>query len=193
MGRKCFISFKTEDADYKKAIQDMDIDMVDKSLDVAIDSDNEDHIMREIRNGYLKDSTVTLHLIGLHGAENVGDKEQRFIKRELQASLFHGEGDTKNGILGIVLPNAYSKVYGGTYQCHSCGRGHNAVNINDTTTISEFSYNYYIPNEKCSHNEEDRYCVLVKWDDFIVNPEYYIECAFEKRTADISSKTKVRP
>lgn len=41
MGRKCFISFKSEDKDYKKEIQD-------KSLNQAIDSEDEDYIMRKI-------------------------------------------------------------------------------------------------------------------------------------------------
>ena len=49
MAHKCFISFKTEDMDYKKKIQeDMDIDMIDKSLDEPINSDDEDYIMRKI-------------------------------------------------------------------------------------------------------------------------------------------------
>ena len=40
MAHKCFISFKTEDMDYKKKIQeDMDIDMIDKSLDVVLCQD----------------------------------------------------------------------------------------------------------------------------------------------------------
>ena len=44
MAHKCFISFKTEDMDYKKKIQeDMDIDMIDKSLDEPINSDDEDY------------------------------------------------------------------------------------------------------------------------------------------------------
>lgn len=52
MARKCFISFKTEDILYKKYIQEqLDIDMIDKSLNVAIDSDDEDYIMRKIRGG----------------------------------------------------------------------------------------------------------------------------------------------
>ena len=49
MARKCFISFKTEDIAYKHAIQEMGIDMVDKSLDLPIDSEDEDYIMRKIR------------------------------------------------------------------------------------------------------------------------------------------------
>ena len=65
MAHKCFISFKTEDMDYKKKIQeDMDIDMIDKSLDEPINSDDEDYIMRKIREDYLADSTVTIYLIG---------------------------------------------------------------------------------------------------------------------------------
>jgi hypothetical protein len=37
------------------------------------------------------------------------------------------------------------------------------------------------------------YCVLVKWDDFILDPENYIEQAFQKRSEDIANKTKVYP
>ena len=105
MGHKCFISFKTEDLDYKKKIQDeLDIDMIDKSLDEAIDSNDEDYIMRKIREDYLSDSTVTIFIIGLYSAEYSFLQNQNFIKRELQASLYDGEGNTKSGILGVVLP-----------------------------------------------------------------------------------------
>lgn len=193
MGRKCFISFKTEDTAYKKEIQEMDIDMIDKSLDERIDSDDEDYIMRKIREDYLADSTVTIHLIGIYSAENRGEEEQRFIKRELQASLYNGYQNTKNGILGIVIPNMYDSIYLGNSFCNICGNYHNTVKVDNETTVREFSYNYYIPNGKCSHPDEDRYCVLVKWDDFKANPDWFIEQAFEKRTEPISNKTKVYP
>lgn len=194
MGHKCYISFKTEDADYKTHIQnELDIDMVDKSLDEAIDSTDEDYIMRRIRQDYLSDSTVTIHLIGLYGAENRGWQEQRFIKRELQASLYNGSGNTRSGILGIVLPQAISNIYRGTNQCSNCGGEHNIVALNDGTTIREFSYNYYIPNGKCAHSEDERYCVLAEWDAFCANPEKYIDAAFDKRSAPIADKVKVRP
>lgn len=39
MRHKCFILFKTEDTKYKKYIQEnLNLDMIDKSLDVPIDS-----------------------------------------------------------------------------------------------------------------------------------------------------------
>jgi len=190
---KCYISFKTEDIDYKEYIQnDLDVDMIDKSLNTPINSTDEDYIMRKIRNDYLSDSTVTIFLIGIYCAENLGWNEQRFIKRELQASLYNGQGNTRSGILGVVLPNMEEEIYKGTYNCSTCGGSHNWVAINDDTVISEFSYNYYIPNDKCAHSEEDRYCVLVKWDDFCKEPNKYIDAAFDKRSQPIAQKVKVR-
>ena len=192
MRHRCYISFKTEDAAYKEHIQTkLDIDMIDNSLDDPIDSDDEDYILQKIREDYLSDSTVTLHLIGAHSGENLGYTEQKFIKRELQASLYNGKGNTRSGILGIVLPLVEDRIYKGSYTCHQCGREHNHVAINDSTAVSEFSYNYYIPNNKCCHAEDDRYCVLVKWSDFCANPEKYIDDAFNKIKSPIADKVKV--
>ncbi|MFM1999320.1 MAG: hypothetical protein RL204_1267 [Bacteroidota bacterium] len=194
MAHRVFISHKREDKSYKNYIQNnLGIDMIDKSLNIRIDSDDEDHVMRKIRENYLSDSTVTIFLIGSHSAEKLGQDEQVYIKRELQASLFDGKANSKNGILGIVLPEMYDKIYAGSGICTNCGNSHNYVNIDDNSVIKEFSYNYYIPNKKCAWSEDDRYCVLVKWDDFTADPEKYIDLAFNKRTSEISSKTKVRP
>lgn len=194
MSHKCFISFKTEDKEYKRYIQeDLKIDMIDKSLNTPINSTDEDYIMRKIREDYLSDSTVTIHLIGEYSAENSLYENQAYIKRELQASLYNGENNTKNGILGIVLPNMYDKIFKGSEVCSVCGKNHNIVCINDSTVVKEFSYNYYIPKDGCSWSEEDRFCVLVKWSDFVKNPELYINKAFDKRSSPISAKTKVRP
>ena len=194
MSHKCFISFKTEDKKYKRYIQeDLKIDMIDKSLNTPINSTDEDYIMRKIREDYLSDSTVTIHLIGEYSAENLLYENKAYIKRELQASLYNGENNTKNGILGIVLPNMYDKIFKGSEVCTVCGKSHNIVCINDSTVVKEFSYNYYIPKDGCSWSEEDRFCVLVKWNDFVKNPELYINKAFDKRSSLISAKTKVRP
>lgn len=195
MAHKCFISFKTQDIDYKKKIQeDMGIEMIDKSLNEPINSDNEDYIMRKIREDYLADSTVTIYLIGEYSAENSFLQDQTYIKRELQASLYNGENNTKNGILGVVLPNMYDRIYKGEEQCLICGSNHNIVCVNDDTTIKEFNYNFYIHKDNgCCWSEEERYCVLVKWEDFENNPEKYIDDAFNKRNSEISRKTKVRP
>ena len=198
MGHKCFISFKKEDEVYKKTIQswvDKDkVDMIDKSLNTPIDSDDEDYIMRKIREDYLSDSTVTIFLIGTRSSENLGWEEQKYIKRELQASLYNGEGNTRSGILGVVLPNMYDCIYKGSYQCLVCRNSHNWVAIGDNTVIKEFGKNYYLNSHgKCSYSEEDRYCVLVKWSDFTQDPNGYIEQAFNKRSQPIANEVVVRP
>lgn len=197
MGHKCYISFKTEDYAYKDAIQKWSdnekVDMIDKSLDFPIDSEDEDYIMRRIREDYLSDSTVTIFLIGTHSAEYFGWEKQRFIKRELQASLYNGEGNTRNGILGVVLPSMYDSIYKGRQICHTCGNEHNIVEINNLTVIEEFGRNYYLNSHgKCAYNEDDRYCVLVKWSDFKNNPNAYIEQAFNKRSHPIANEVVVR-
>lgn len=195
MAHKCFISFKTEDSDYKRIIQeDLKIDMIDKSLNEAIDSEDEDYIMRKIREDYLSDSTVTICLLGSKSAENCYGEDQTYIKRELQASLYNGKNNTRNGVLGIVLPEIKADVYKGKYECSKCGKKHSYVNINNNTTIREFNYNYYIPKDDgCGWAEDDRYCVLVEWDEFKENPEAYIDKAFDKRDKPIAKKVKVRP
>lgn len=198
MGHKCFISFKKEDISYKKEIQEWKeknkVDMIDKSLNTPIASDDEDYIMRKIREDYLSDSTVTIFLIGTRSSENLGWEEQKYIKRELQASLYNGEGNTRSGILGVVLPQMYDNVYKGSYICSTCGNSHNWVAIGDNTVIKEFSRNYYLNNHgRCSYAEEDRYCVLVKWSDFSQNPNIYIDMAFNKRSQSIANDVVVRP
>lgn len=198
MGHKCFISFKKEDEAYKKTIQSWvdknKVDMIDKSLDTPINSDNEDYIMKKIREDYLSDSTVTIFLIGSHSSEHLGWEEQKYIKRELQASLYNGEGNTRSGVLGVVLPQMYDSVFKGGFQCRTCGNSHNWVDIGDSTVIKEFAKNYYLNNHgKCYYLEEDRYCVLVKWSDFVQIPNDYIERAFNKRSQPIAKDVIVRP
>lgn len=198
MGHKCYISFKTEDAYYKSEIQKMKeagkLDYIDKSLNDPIESEDPDYIMRKIREDYLSDSTVTIFLIGTHSMETLGQEEQQYIKRELQASLYNGENNSRSGILGVVLPDMYDVVYKGSYTCSTCGNTHNWVSINDNTVIKEFSSNYYIePHNGCGWSEDQRFCVLVKWGDFVNNPETYINKAYDKRSSDIASKVKVYP
>ena len=200
MAHRVFISHKREDKSYKNYIQNnLGVDMIDKSLNEAIDSDNEDYVMRKIREDYLSDSTVTIFLIGTHSSENEGEEEQVYIKRELQASLFDGKANSRNGILGIVLPDMYDKIYKGSYNCSKCGGIHNYVSIGNDTVVKEFSCNYYIKplaDGKCAWSDDDRYCVLVKWDDFKKNAEdaeKYINQAFDKRQHQISKRVTVRP
>ena len=152
--------------------------------------------MSVIRRDYLRDSTVTIFLIGEHSSENegydyLGDKNY-FIKKELQATLYNGSNNSRSGLLGVVLPNMYDKIYKGSYECSNCNESHNTVKINDDTVIREFSRNYYVtPHNRCAWNEDERYAMLVKWDDFYNNPEKYINQAYEKRNSPIANKVRI--
>lgn len=203
MAHKVFISFKTEDKEYKQIIQDnLYQNYVDKSLNEPINSNDEDYIMRKIREDYLKDSTVTIALIGQYSAESLHPwvEDQSYIKRELQASLYNGTSNTKNGILAIILPDMYETIHPAPYTKKSEYDGKNVTitNMDDNTVIKEISANYYLDSPL--HNSDihywkysEEYVVLVEWDDFKNEPEKYIDKAFEKRTDPISQYTKVRP
>lgn len=205
MSHNCFISFKKEDEYYKdeivKKLQEGQIQ--GKSLDKWIDSEDIDYVMQIIRNEYMNNTSVTLFLIGEHSSEDEGFEysfadncyynKQNFIIRELKATLFDGKGNRRSGLLGIVLPNMYSKIYGGSYTCSHCGKTINYVNINSDTTIKEFCENYYLESS-CSRHYDDygRYCVVVKYDDFIKNPNKYIDEAYDKTNSEISEKVHWR-
>ncbi len=65
-----------------------------------IDSTNTEYVMRRIREDYLRDSTVTIVLVGRC------TWARRYVDWEIQASLRHGKIVTPNGLLGIILPSA---------------------------------------------------------------------------------------
>lgn len=195
MSHKCFISFKKEDILYKETLLLIlkEEDIVGKALNEVINSSNSDYILQKIRDDYLSNSTVTLFLIGKHSSENEGfDSKGRahnyFIQRELQSSLYNGRNNTRNGIVGIVLPEMYDAIYKGISESN-----YPILNINDNTVIREFGDNYFIkPHDSNIWTESERYCVLAKWDDFIKNPDKYINQAFNKRFSEIAKKIKIR-
>lgn len=80
--------------------------------------------------------------------------------------MFDGKANSRNGILGIALPSMASKVFARSAICNICRNTHQTIVINDTTVIRGFSYNYYIPHNKCAWANVDRYCVLVEWQEF---------------------------
>ena len=71
----------------------------DQTINELIDSDNDDYVMRRIREKYLGDSTVTVVFIG---------KEtwtRKFVDWELASSLRQGEkSGLPNGVIAILSP-----------------------------------------------------------------------------------------
>jgi len=69
-----------------------------------IDSTNTDYVMTQIRQKYLKDTTVTIVLVGSC------THSRRYVDWEIKTSLRRGEY-TPNGLMGIVLPSQKKNPY----------------------------------------------------------------------------------
>lgn len=111
---KCFISYHHSDEDeVNEFIRTFDHERdvfiargIGKEMsDDIIQSDDTNYVMRRIRELYLKDSTVTILLLGKC------TWARKYVDWELQSSLRSGETVTANGLLAIKLPS-YPKSNG---------------------------------------------------------------------------------
>lgn len=183
-----FIAYKSEDSRYKDIMLGMDIGAFVRPRSTGTECYDCGSI-QDVRDEILNGSDVTLYLIGDYSAERLGQKEQRFIKRELQASLCRAKDGHPNALIGIVLPEAADAVYRGSHICRRCGEPHEKICIDDTTVIREFSMNYRAANCLCSYG----YCVLARWEDFIPAPEKYIDEACIRRHGPAAQSITIAP
>lgn len=102
--RKCFISYYSGDQEEvaQFVLDHLDV-MIPRVIGVSdepdlIDSNDPDYVMSRIRRDYLRDSTVTLCMIGSC------THSRRYIDWELKSSLRRGQY-TPNGLIGILLPS----------------------------------------------------------------------------------------
>lgn len=106
---KTFISYHREDQEeVDKFIETFDHERdvfiaravgSDQTMDDLIESDDDDYVMRRIREEYIKDSTVTLVFIG----KNTWTR--KFVDWEIAASLRQGpKAGLPNGVLAILSP-----------------------------------------------------------------------------------------
>lgn len=105
---KTFISYHHADEDEVSAF----VDTFDHDHDVlisrgigasmagdVIESTNADYIKRRIRELYLRDSTVTLVMVGIN------TWGRRFVDWEVAASLRNTSTTSRNGLVAITLPS----------------------------------------------------------------------------------------
>ena len=107
---KVFISYHHDDQDevenFVRTFDDERDVFIARALGAGmaqdiINSNNTDYVMRRIRELYLRDSTVTIVMIGRC------TWARRYVDWELQSSLRHGETVRANGLLGIKLRTSY--------------------------------------------------------------------------------------
>jgi len=183
---KVFISYHHgNDQGYKKKLLDMNERhqiFLDCSVDTGdIDEDLPDQRIREIiRDDYLRDSKVTLLLVG---TETRGRKH---IDWEIYSSMFDGQKNKKSGIFVINLPTVDDE------HCTTAHEGEKKMvfsDITDWTTVnSRAEYDRRFPDmpARIIDNllKEKAMISVTSWKRIVKNPDalwYLIDAAFKDR------------
>lgn len=153
---KCFISYNAAD---KKAVDDFcekfEGTFIRRGITMEediINSDNTDYVMQRIRQLYLKDSTVTIVLVGKC------TWARRFVDWEVQSSLRKSKaGPPPNGLVAIQLWESYKTLP-------------NRVSINVDSGYAKF-YKYPNSTAALSLIIDEAYNNRTDKDDLIVNPK----------------------
>ena len=108
--RKVFIShYKADRREVDSFVRDFSNTFIPKVLgandnDNFVNSTDTDYVMQRIRDLYLKDSTVTIVLLG--GCTH----SRRYVDWEIKSSLQQGQY-LPNGLMGIVLPSRNNRAH----------------------------------------------------------------------------------
>jgi hypothetical protein len=125
VSHKCFISYHQEDLGHVDAFiarfDDQQNRLIRRGVfndDDIINSTNTDYVMAEIRSRYLKDSTVTIVMVGRC------TWARRFVDWEIQSSLRQPAGGLPNGLISVrlnsnaILPERFDLNYPGYAKTH---------------------------------------------------------------------------
>ncbi len=132
---KVFISYHHEkDQDYKDSLVSMDERyeiFIDGSVDTGDISDRLSHeeIREKIRDEYLRDSTVTIVLVGTE------TKGRKHVDWEIYSSMIDGKVNKKSGILVVNLPSTDRTDYFATHDGEK-EKVYPEIEINGWETIS---------------------------------------------------------
>ncbi len=111
---RTFISFHHNDESYRMYFEDsfasrhhvfITESVQEGDIDINV---NTDEVRRLIREKYLRNSSVTVVLVG------PGTWRRKHVDWEISASIRHTRSSPRSGLLGILLPN-YQKNPDGTY------------------------------------------------------------------------------
>lgn len=152
----------------------------DWSVDTGDISDDltDEQIRQKIRDEYLRDSTVTILLVGTE------TKNRKHVDWELYSSMYNGKKNKKSGIIVINLPSV---------NCDYCTASHDGEKENvfpentgwcRITERNEFERRYpYMPDRIIDNLlKVDAYISVISWDKLTVGKlQYMINKAYEDR------------
>ena len=156
---RVFVSYyHTEDQGYRERFEGLFSDvydiMVSESVEIGdIDPNlNTETIRQKIRDEYLRDSTVTVVLVGAH------TWQRKFVDWEIGSSIRQTQYNSRSGLLGILLPT-YPRPQG------------------DST-----KYNPYTIPPRLHDNIECGFAKIYNWSDDPNTVQSWIHDAFKRRT-----------
>lgn len=193
---KVFVSFHHKnDQDYKDYLVDWAEEnevFIDGSVETGNISDDltDEEIRIMIRDDYLKDTTVTILLVGTE------TKYRKHIDWEIYSSMYDGKKNKKSGILVILLPSVKSDY------CTAAHEGEKEIIFNYITnwksinTKTEYEERYpYLPERILDNLLNNKAKIsVVNWNSLLEDKsetnnyelskeklEYMIEMAYEDK------------
>lgn len=154
---------------------------------------SEETIWRKLKNK-IYDSSLTIILISAGMKETKADKEQ-WIPWEVSYSLKETSRKNKNGdsvtsksnaLLAVILPDSNGSYEYYTYNKTCCNSGCRTLKTNHLFDIMrENMFNIKNPDtDNCDdgsvvYHGDSSYITSVKWENFIKDPEKYIDKAYK--------------
>lgn len=166
---KVFVSYHYDEDDYyreqfEQLFSDVYVSRSVKEGDID-PNNNEDYIYQLIRDNYLRDSTVTVVLIGAH------TWQRKFVDWEIYSSLRKTQKSPRSGLLGILLP---------TYH---------------RPEPMKYSYNNIPPrmsdNVKERPDGSEPYASIYGWPESAASLQRMIDDAFRKRSMNPINSRKM--
>lgn len=186
MAHRVFISYhhandQTRKNELAKWAEENDV-FIDWSVYTGdISDDLTDQQIREIiRDGYLRESTVTIVLVGTE------TKYRKHVDWEIYSSMYDGKVNKKSGIIVINLPSVNCTYF---YSSHYDEKNNVFPECSDWVTITdrvEFERRYpYMPDRIIDNLLKTEAKVsVINWDQLTVAKlKYMIEKAFEDRAS----------
>lgn len=157
---------------------------LDRSVDTGdIDDSLPDETIRElIRDEYLRDSTVTIVLVGTE------TKTRKHVDWEIYSSMYDGRANKKSGILVITLPTTGCTHYTAPHAREKETVYPETTNWISIDTRTEYERRYpYLPARIIDNLlKKDAKVSVTNWDKIINRPDllaFLVEATHNDRTA----------
>lgn len=181
---RVFVSFHNADQAYKDTFvkwatqNEVFIDGSVATGDIPEDWTDE-KIREEIRDEYLRDTSVTIVLVGTQ------TMYRKHVDWEIYSSMYDGKLNKKSGVIVVLLPSARSEFYTAAYENERNTIYPMTTNWITINTREEYQRRYPFMPARILDNlvKNEAKISVINWDKITVDGmRMMIENAFENRT-----------